>query len=371
MKITAAVINHVNAPYQLETLELTALRDDEVRVKVVASGICHSDEALRVGDEEHFFPGVLGHEGSGIVEEVGRSVKGINAGDHVVMSYAYCGGCAQCRQGQPSRCQDWGMMNAGGFRHDGSAVLLKPDGEKVSTMFSQSSFATHCHTRLNNLIVVDKTADLRLMAPLGCGLLTGSSTVFNGLKPQPGSDIAVFGTGAVGMAAIMAAKIAGCRHIIAIDIHDTRLSLARELGATDTINSSQSEVVSAIASLTQDKGVNYAIDTTGLSAVMKSALDALATGGTLAPLAVTRHDLTFNPMRSLVASGKRVVGILMGNAIPQVSVPQLIEWHQRGEFPFEKLVKFYDLADINQARADSASGVTIKPVLIVDKSYRI
>ncbi|MBD8216332.1 NAD(P)-dependent alcohol dehydrogenase [Erwinia persicina] len=371
MKITAAVINHVNAPYQLEPLELTALRDDEVRVKVVASGICHSDEALRVGDEEHFFPGVLGHEGSGIVEEVGRSVKGVTTGDHVVMSYAYCGCCDRCRQGQPSHCQHWGMLNAGGFRTDGSAVLLKPDGGKVSTMFSQSSFATHTHTRLNNLIVVDKSADLRLVAPLGCGLLTGSATVFNGLKPQPGSDIAIFGTGAVGMAAIMAAKIAGCRHIIAIDIHDTRLSLARELGATDILNSSKEEVVSAIASLTQGKGVNYAIDTTGLSAVMKSALDALATGGTLVPLAVTRHDLTFNPMRSLVASSRRVAGILMGNAIPQVSVPKLIEWHQRGWFPFEKLVKYYDFADINQARADSASGVTIKPVLIVDKGYRI
>lgn len=371
MKITAAVVNQVNAPYQLETLELAPLREDEVRVKLVASGICHSDEALRVGDEQHFFPGVLGHEGAGIVEEVGKAVKGIQPGDHVVMSYAYCGHCAQCRQGHPSHCHDWGMMNNSGFRADGSAIHLKPDGSKVSNMFFQSSFATYSHTSFNNLIVVDKRADLRLVAPLGCGLLTGASTVLNGLKPQPGSTIAIYGTGAVGLAAMMAAKIAGCRKIIAIDIHDSRLALARELGATDAINSGRENVAATIASHTQGNGVNYAIDTTGLSEVMKSALEALATGGTLAPVAVTRHDLTFNPMRSLVASSKRVIGVLMGDAIPQIAIPQLIDWHQRGLFPYEKLVKFYDFADINQAREDSASGVTIKPVLIIDKTYRI
>ncbi|MEN5017506.1 NAD(P)-dependent alcohol dehydrogenase [Erwinia sp. Eh17-17] len=371
MKITAAVVNHVNAPYQLETLELTALRQDEVRVRLVASGICHSDEAIRVGDEEYFFPAVLGHEGAGIVEEVGSAVNGVKAGDHVLMSYAYCGHCHPCRQGHPSHCQDWGMMNAGGFRADGSAIHLKPDGSKVSNMFFQSSFATYAHTAFNNLIVVDKSADLRLVAPLGCGLLTGSSTVFNGLKPQPGSTIAIFGTGAVGLAAMMAAKISGCRQIVAVDIHDSRLALARELGATDVINSAREDVAGTIASLTQGHGVNYAIDTTGVSAVMKSALDALAIGGTLVPVALTRHDLTFNPLRHLIASSKRIVGVLMGDAIPQVSVPQLIDWHQRGLFPFEKLVKFYDFADINQAREDSAKGVTIKPVLIIDKSYSV
>lgn len=371
MKITAAVINQLNAPYVLETLELTALREDEVRVKLVASGICHSDEALRTGDEAHYFPGVLGHEGAGIVEDVGKAVKGIKPGDHVVMSYAYCGHCRQCRQGHPSHCQEWGVMNASGFRADGSAILLKPDGSKVSNMFLQSSFATHTHTAFNNLIVVDKSADLRLVAPLGCGLLTGSGTVFNGLKPQAGSTIAIFGTGAVGLAAMMAAKIAGCRQIIAIDIHDSRLTLASELGATDVINSAREDVTAAIANLTQGNGVDYAIDTTGLSAVMKNAIEVLAIGGTFAPVAVTRHDLTFNPMRSLVAFSKRVVGVLMGDAIPQVSIPELIDWHQRGMFPIEKLVKFYDFADINQARQDSASGATIKPVLIIDKTYSV
>lgn len=371
MNVTAAVINRTNAPYQLEELQLGTLQPDEVNVKLVASGICHSDEALRVGDRAFTFPAVLGHEGAGIVEEVGRAVTGVKPGDHVVMSYAWCGQCPQCRHGHPSHCHQWASLNEGGFRPDGSAIFTKKEGTPVANFFSQSSFATHTLTRFNNLVVLDKKTDLRLVAPLGCGLLTGAGTVFNGLKPAPGSTIAIFGTGAVGFGAIMAAKIAGCSTIIAVDIHDSRLDLAKSLGATDVINSKSQDAVAAIRRLTLGAGVNASVDTTGLSAVMKSALDVLAIGGTLAPVAVTRHEITFNTMRDLVASSRRMIGVLMGDAVPQTSIPQLIEYHARGLFPIEKLIKFYDFKDINQAREDSASGVTIKPVLIIDKSYRV
>lgn len=371
MNVTAAVINHTNAPYQLEELQLSALQPDEVKVKLVASGICHSDEAFRVGDGPYHFPAVLGHEGAGIVEEVGSAVKGVKPGDHVVMSYAWCGQCPECRRGHPSHCHDWGALNAGGFRPDGSAVFTKKDGTPVANFFSQSSFATHTLTRFNNLIVLDKKMDLRLAAPLGCGLLTGAGTVFNGLKPAPGSTIAIFGTGAVGLGAMMAAKIAGCSKIVAVDIHDSRLELAKSLGATHTINSKEQDAVAAIQTLTNEQGVNASVDTTGLPVVMKTALDVLAIGGTLAPVAVTRHEIAFNTLSDLVASSRRIIGVLMGDAIPQTSIPQLIEYHARGLFPIEKLVKFYDFKDINQAREDSASGATIKPVLIIDKSYRV
>lgn len=370
MNVTAAVINQTNAPYQLEELQLSPLQPDEVKVKVIASGICHSDEAVRVGDGPYTFPAVLGHEGAGIVEEVGSAVKDVKPGDHVVMSYAWCGHCPQCRHGHPSLCHDWIPLNEGGFRPDGSAIFSKKDGTPVANFFSQSSFATHTLTKFHNLIVLDKKMDLRLAAPLGCGLLTGAGTVFNGLKPAAGSTIAIFGTGAVGLGAMMAAKIAGCRTIVAVDIHDSRLELARSLGATHTINSKQQDALAVIKSLTSDDGVSASIDTTGQSAVMKTALDVLAIGGTLAPVAVTRHDISFNTMRDLVASSRRMIGVLMGDAVPQTSIPQLIDYHQRGLFPIEKLVKFYDFSDINQASQDSASGATIKPVLILDKSYR-
>lgn len=369
MNITAAVVNQTNDPYQLETLTLTPLQEDEVRVRVVASGICHSDEAMRVGDGPHPFPAVFGHEGAGIVEQVGSRVRGIQPGDHVVMSYAWCGHCAYCRHGHPSHCVDFHKMNSDGLRHDGSTLFQREDGTPVTSFFYQSSFATYTNTTANNLIVVDKALDLRLMAPLACGLLTGSGTVFNALKPAPGSAMAVFGTGAVGMAAIMAAKIAGCDPIIAVDIHDQRLSLAKELGATHTINSTKAQATTAIRELTGGKGVAYALDTSGLTSVMQSALESVAIGGTFAPLAVARPELALNPMRDLIAVSRRIIGVLMGDAVPQSSIPQLIRWYQNGQFPFDKLVRFYDFADINQAQADSASGLAIKPVLIIDRSY--
>lgn len=370
MKITAAVVNHVNGPYELETLEMAPLRDDEVCVRLVASGICHSDEASRVGDNPYAFPFVGGHEGAGIVDAVGTAIHDISPGDAVLISYAWCGHCASCLNGHPSHCDSWYNLNARGFRDDGSAAFSKPDGTPVANFFSQSSFATYCNTTRNNLIVVDKTADLRSLAPLGCGFLTGAGTIFNGLKPRAGQSIAIFGSGAVGMAVIMAAKIAGCWPIIAVDIHDTRLALAQELGASHIINSSKEDVEQSISAICIRNGVDFSVDTSGLSDVMSSALAVLNVGGTFAPVAVTRHNLNFNPMKTLVAKNRTIKGVLMGDAIPQMDIPQLLAWHQRGLFPFEKLLTWYDFADINRAREDSASGQSIKPVLIIDKNYR-
>jgi len=371
MKIKAAVVNKINGDYTIENLILAEPHDDEVRVKLIASGICHSDEASRTGDSIMALPGVFGHEGAGIVEHVGREVKNIKVGDHVVMSYSYCGHCHSCRVGRPAACDDWGILNASGAREDKSHVFSKEDGTPVSNFFYQSSFSTHTLTKENNLVVVSKDADLRLIGPLGCGLLTGLGTVINGIKPSPGSSIAIFGTGAVGLASMMAAKIAGCSIIIAVDIHQSRLDIAKELGATHMVDSSKGDTVAQIKDITDGAGVNYSIDTTGVSAVMKSALDAMSSGGTMAPVAVTPNKLDLSTFKQLVISSKKIIGVLMGDTIPQISIPQLIQFHKEGRFPFEKLVKFYKFSEINQARKDSASGKTIKPILIIDESYKI
>lgn len=369
MNITAAVVNQVNGPYQMETVRLTPQQEDEVRVRVVASGICHSDEAMRAGDGPHPFPAVFGHEGAGIVEAVGGAVRNIRVGDHVVMSYAWCGHCPACRHGHPSHCVDFHKMNSDGLRNDGSTLFQRPDGTPVTSFFYQSSFATCTQTTARNLIVVDKQLDLRLAAPLACGMLTGYGTVLNALKPRQGSALAVFGSGAVGMAAIMAAKIAGCDPIVAVDIHDARLTLAKELGATHALNSTREDPAAALRQLTDGRGVDYALDTSGLTAVMQTALESVAIGGTFAPLAVARHQLTLNPMRDLIAVNRHIAGVLMGDAVPQSDIPQLIRYYRQGKFPFDKLITFYDFADINQAQADSASGLAIKPVLIIDRAY--
>ncbi|WP_029270557.1 NAD(P)-dependent alcohol dehydrogenase [Virgibacillus alimentarius] len=370
MKVKAAVINGVNEKYRFEELTLGELYPDEVLVKVVATGMCHSDEALRIGDAEYPMPAVFGHEGAGIIEKVGSAVKDFAVGDQIVMAYNYCGICPSCRTGHPSSCNDWTPLNFGNPRSDGTHTFYKKDGTPVSNFFTQSSFSTYTITNAMNIIKVDPEADLRLVGPLGCGLLTGFGTVVNGLKPEIASSIAIFGTGAVGLGALMTAKIEGCSQIIAIDIHDSRLEMAKELGATHTINSRTENLRERIDEITGAVGVNYTIDTTGISSVMKSSLDILAIGGSTAPLAVTPNSLEFNPFTELTITSRNVLGILMGDAIPQLAIPELIQFHKEGKFPFEKLVKFYKFDEINEASQDSNSGKTIKPILIVDENYR-
>lgn len=370
MKITAAVVNKANEEYAFETVTLSEIQPDEVIVKMVASGICQSDEGIRTGKVDFPLPAVLGHEGAGIIEKVGAAVTEFAVGDQVVMAYDYCGSCGHCRTGHPSSCEQWPARNMFGVRPDGSHIFFKEDGTPITNFFYQSSFATYTVTRVNNLIKVDPDVDLRFVGPLGCGLLTGFGTVVNGLKPETGSSIAVFGTGGVGFGSLMAAKIEGCETIIAIDIHDARLEMAKELGATHTINSLTENLAEQIGEITGGKGVNYSIDTTGIPAVIKASVGVLSIGGTTAPIAITNQETPINTTLELAIANRSIKGILMGDAIPQMAVPQLIRYYNQDKFAFDKLVKFYKFDDINQATADSNSGATIKPVLIIDETYR-
>lgn len=370
VKTIAAVVSGANTDYVLEELELAEMQTDEVLVKMVASGMCMSDETIRRGNTAVAFPVVLGHEGAGIVEKVGSAVKNFKVGDQVVMSYAYCGHCESCQQGRPSVCDDWMKLNFSGVREDGSHTFYREDKTPIKNFYGHSSFTTHSLVHESNLTKVDADADLRLVGPLGCGFLTGSGTVVNGLKPTIGSSIAVFGTGAVGLAAMMAAKLEGCSTIIAIDIHDSRLELAKELGATHTINSKNEDPIAKVQEITNGRGVKYSVDTTGVSPVMKTALTVLGKGGTFAPIAVSRNSLEIIPTAEITMASKNMIGVVMGDGIPQLSIPQLVKFHKEGRFPFEKLVKYYDFDQINEAARESVSGAVIKPILIMDKTYR-
>lgn len=370
MKIKAAVVNKAGEDYQLENLELAEMQPDEVLVKMVASGMCMSDETIRKGGTSVAFPVVPGHEGAGIVEKVGSAVKAFKPGDQVVMSYAYCGICPSCRTGRPAVCDDWMKLNFLGVRDDGSHTFHKEDGSPVKNLYGHSSFTTHSLVHESNLTKVDQDVDLRLIGPLGCGFLTGSGTVINGLKPTSGSSIAVFGTGAVGLAAMMAAKIEGCSTIIAVDIHDSRLELAKSLGATHVINSKDVDPIEKVKEITNGIGVNYSVDTTGVAPVIKTALTVLAKGGVIAPVAISRNTIEINPTAELIMASKSIIGVVMGDGIPQLSIPQLVKFYKEGRFPFDQLVKFYKFEDINQAAKDSVSGAVIKPILIMDETYK-
>jgi len=323
-----------------------------------------------VGDSAYPLPAVFGHEGAGIIEKVGSAIKDFAVGDQVVMAYNYCGTCTSCRTGHPSSCSQWRTLNMSGARPDGSHTFFKEDGTPVSNFFTQSSFATYTITNVNNLIKVDPEVDLRLAGPLGCGLLTGFGTVVNGLKPKISSSIAVFGVGGVGIGAIAAAKIKGCSTIIAIDIHDHRLDTARELGATHTINSSTENLTERISEITGGIGINYSVDTTGISSIMKTSIAILGIDGIFVPVAVSPNSIEINPTADLIRGSRKMIGVLMGDSIPQITIPQLIQYHKEGKFPFDKLVKFYKFSEINKATADSNSGQTIKPILIIDENYR-
>jgi aryl-alcohol dehydrogenase len=365
-----AIINDPTGDYQFEIINLGELHPDEVVVKVVASGICQSDEGVRDGSMAPL-PAVLGHEGAGIIEKVGSGVKDFKVGDQVVMSFGYCTVCESCRTGQPSTCDHYNELNiTGGEHQDGTHRFYKKDGTPVSNFLNQGSFSTYTITSEASLIKVDPNADLRKLAPLGCGLMTGFGTVTSAMKPETGSSIAVFGTGAVGLGAMMTAKIEGCSTIIAVDIVDARLELARELGATHTINSKTENLQERIAEITNGKGVNYSVDTTGVSQVMVASVQALSKNGVAVPLAVTKNTMDFNPLTELVLGTRKLLGVNLGNVVPQLAVPKLVEYYNQGKFPFDKLIKYYKFEDINKAASDAVNGIAIKPVLIIDEEYR-
>lgn len=370
MKIKAAVVQEVGQPYEIQTVDLIEPSETDVLIRIVASGICRSDFGERNGNTVAF-PNVLGHEGSGIVEKVGPGVTAVEPGDHVILSYGYCQDCQRCSEGHPSSCVKWFQINNTGMNPRGEYVFKQADGTNINSFFNQSSFATHSLVDETNVVKVSKDIDLRLLGPLGCGLGTGSGAVLEVLKPKVGQSIAIFGTGAVGFAALMAAKASGCSTIIALDINEERLAIAEKLGATHVINSKvdSENIVEKIREITNGLGCNFTIDTSGYQPIMRQALESVSNSGTFIPLAVTQQAFEVNTFFDLVFGNKKIIGCLIGDAIQKYHLPRLVKMYQDGLFPFDQFVKFYPFAEINQAEADSVSGKVLKSVLIMDETY--
>ncbi len=359
----AAVALSPEQPFELREMELLPPRSDEVQVKIKATGICHTDIAVK---EQVFalpLPMVLGHEGAGVVEQVGEAVTHVKVGDHVVLCGDSCGHCRNCHSGLPFYCTEFVQRNLSGERVDGSTCLVC-DGEPMRGRFvAQSSFSTHVIASSRGVIKVPSDLPLELMGPLGCGLTTGVGTVMNALKPQPGSSIAIFGAGTVGLAAAMGAKLSGCSKIIVIDINQVRLEMALEIGATDVINPQQEAVVEKIQTLTSG-GANYSMECTGVPAVVLQAVNCLTPPGWCAQVGVTPSAITVPLEMDQVVFGRGIRGVVMGEANVQIFVPYLAELFRQGHLPYDRFVKFYDFADINQAVHDSAvTGEVIKPIL--------
>jgi len=383
----AAVARSALGGLTVENVALRAPRSDEVLVRLVATGLCHTDVAVK---ERGLcaFPMVLGHEGAGIVERVGDAVTEVKAGDRVLLSYASCGSCPHCLLGKPAYCFEHGSENFGGRdTRDGqtthrapsdAAAPASPNEEIHGSFFRQSSFAQFALATMNNIVRVPDAArelDLALLAPLGCGIQTGAGAVLNTLRPPVGANMLVMGSGAVGLASVMAARLAGARHVVAVDRNPRRLALAKELGATETLlltgSETNAESVAKLRDLTRGAGYEFALDTTGNPAALRTAFDALNPLGVAGLIGGAAPGVEVKIDMLGLLPGKQLRGVIQGDAVSKVFLPQLIAAHQVGNFPFDKMIKYYDgLAQINQAVNDvkDAQGSVIKPVVRIEQN---
>jgi aryl-alcohol dehydrogenase len=364
MEITAAVVPEKFKDFEIRRVALSDPRPDEVAVRIVASGMCQTDLHARDGYYPTLkYPAVFGHEGAGVVAAVGSAVRKVAPGDHVIISFPWCGACANCRQHAPAYCLDARKLKSSGTRADGSTLMCVGDDPVYSAFFQQSSFGTFAMSNERFVVKVRKDAPLDRLGPFACSIQTGAGAVLNAMRPSAGECCVVFGVGAVGLSGLMAAKVAGCDPLIAVDVHDSRLALARELGATHTINhGSRTDVVAEIKKITGG-GARFSLETSAMPAVFREAVECLMPVGTCVLVGTARAGIEVTFEMPIMQNGRTVRGVIQGDSQPDDFIPKLVDLMMDGKLPAEKMMTFYDLADINRAARDSSEGRTIKPVL--------
>ncbi|HJS93912.1 MAG TPA: NAD(P)-dependent alcohol dehydrogenase [Solirubrobacteraceae bacterium] len=367
MDIQAAVTESKGAPFEIRRVSLDDPRADEILVRVAACGICHTDLIIRDQWYPVPLPAVLGHEGAGVVEAVGSAVSKVAVGDHVAMSYGSCGRCVNCQAGEPWVCHDFFARNFGATRPDGSTALRAGEQAIHSHFFAQSSFAGHAIATERNVVKLDPDVPLEVVAPFGCGIQTGAGAVLRVFRPEAGASIAVFGVGTVGLAAVMAARVAGCTTIIGVDVRTARLDLASDLGATHVVDAGSTDAVEAVMQATGGIGADFSIDATGSPEVLRQAVYCTGPGGVCgligAPPFGTEVSLDTN---LILAMGRTVRGIVEGQSVPDVFLPRLIELWRQGRFPVDRIMTHYAFSEIEQAARDAEEGKVVKPVLRMD-----
>lgn len=366
MDIKAAMVRGGAAPFELVDLQLDEPREDEICVKILGVGLCHTDLVFASGALPMFeLPAVLGHEGSGIVHSVGSKVTKVAAGDRVAVTFGSCGTCDRCDDGDAPYCRTWRERNFMGTRLDGTKSIQDDAGGVTSNFFSQSSFATHALTFERNVVKLPDDVPIELMGPLGCGVQTGAGAILNSLEAKSGSSLLIAGGGAVGLSAVMGAKIAGCKTVILLEPKAERRQMGLTFGATHVLDPADIESLPEAVRAIEPRGVDYAFDTSGIPDVLQDIMQCLGVKGALGVVSVTPPDMPVpGNMLQVMGQGHMIKGIVEGDSDPDVFIPQLVEYYQNGQLPFDLMIKTYPLSQINQAVADQHMGKCVKAVLL-------
>ena len=365
MKIQAAVAVGAGLPFEIKSVDLDDPRDDEILVRIVGVGVCHTDIVFRDAGVIPA-PAVLGHEGSGIGEKIGAAVTKVAPGDRVAITFRSCGACPRCHSGDPAYCYTMPMLNYVGMRPDGSKAIHEHGEPIAGNFFGQSSFASHALTYERNVVKVPDDLPLELMGPLGCGIQTGAGGIMRSLACEAGSSVLIIGGGPVGLSAVMGAKIQKCGTVILVEPMAPRRALALDMGATHVIDPvAQSDLAAAVRAISAI-GVDYAFDTTGIPAVQAAVMNALAPKGVFGIVGITAPDVSLPGfVNTAMTFGHTVKGIIEGDSDPDVFLPELMDHYRRGELPFDRLIKTYPFAQINEAIAAQHRGECVKIVLLM------
>ena len=364
----AAVLTGLDQPLEIrDDVEVEAPRAGEIKIKLGASGVCHSDLSMQNGTLLCAFPIVLGHEGAGVVEEVGEGVTSVQPGDHVVVSWVpQCGECYFCRRDQGELCKAADAALATGGLLDGTTRFTS-GGSPLSQMAASGTFSQHAVIPAIGAVKIPDDVPLKVAALIGCGVLTGVGAALNTARIEQGDTVAVVGCGGVGLNVIQGARIAGAENIVAVDMNETKLQLAKEFGATSTVNASQTDPVSQVMSMTEERGADVAFEVIGLGPTIDQTIAMTRRGGQAILVGVPRMDVTVTlpVFFGLVLQEKTVKGCWYGSSNVQRDVPKLIELNRKGELKLDELIsREIDLADVNDAFEAMKTGEIARSVIV-------
>ena len=352
-------------PLHIEEVEVTAPGYGEVLVEMVGAGLCHSDLSVFDGSRPRPVPMILGHEASGIVREVGSGVHDFKPDDHVVFSFVpTCGHCIPCATGRPALCENGAKANLAGTLLGGDVHFRNHSGQNVHHHLGVSAFTQYTVAAQESLVKIDSSVPLEKATLFGCALITGVGAVINTARVEPGTAVAVFGMGGVGLSSVMGAKLAGAYPIIAIDLLDSKLELARQLGATHTINAAQGDVIQAVKDLTGG-GAHYAFESVGNEYVLAQAYRATRRGGTTVTVGLPGPTKMLSiPAVTLTAEERTLKGSFMGSSVPRRDIARLIQLYQAGLLPLDLLIsRTITLDEINAGFDALAQGEAVRQVI--------